>query len=247
MVARILSWWWNNRDHNRRPHVYLMKTVDRDSSSLQPPGHPGGVASSTRERSGAYRDKDAVCNQKDQQERDAIRAVLSGNANAYRVIVDRYQSPIYNLMLRMSRSESEALDLSQEAFIKAYENIKSFDGRARFFPWLYSISLNLARDHLRRMKIAPVCYEADPEMEVSDHAEESERMCLRLDAVRLGATLQKLPEDYREAVMLRYHHELSLQEVADALGLSLSGAKMRVSRGLERLRLMFRERNHEIR
>lgn len=181
----------------------------------------------------------------DQQvEQEAVRAVLSGNANAYRVIVDRYQRPIYNLMLRMSGSDSEAFDLSQEAFIKAYEKLDRFQGGARFFPWLYSISLNLARDYLRRKKIAPVSYEADPYEEAGDHTADSDMLCLRLDAARLGAALLKLPEEYREAVVLRYHHELPLQEVADALGLSLSGAKMRVSRGLERLRLMLTERNH---
>ncbi|WP_051272398.1 RNA polymerase sigma factor [Fundidesulfovibrio putealis] len=194
-----------------------------------------------------HRNKDVTSNDAEHQERDAIRAVLSGNANAYRVIVDRHQRPIYNLMLRMSGSEAEALDLSQEAFIKAYQNINKFNGSARFFPWLYSISMNVARDYLRRKKTAPVSYEEDPEEEVGDYAEESEKMCQRLDAARLSAAVLKLPEDYREAVMLRYHHELSLQEVADALGLTLSGAKMRVSRGLGRLRLMLREQNHAIR
>ena len=220
-----------------------MMGTDCVSSNRLSFGYPGEVASLAQGQPDVC-NKNVMSNDSDQQERDAIRAVLSGNANAYRVVVDRYQRPIYNLMLRMSGSEAEALDLSQEAFIKAYQNITKFNGCARFFPWLYSISMNVAHDYLRRKKIAPVSYEAEPEEEVGDYTEESEKMCLRLDAARLNAAVLKLPEDYREAVMLRYHHELSFQEVADALGLTLSGAKMRVSRGLGRLRLMLREKNH---
>ena len=65
---------------------------------------------------------------------------------------------------------------------------------------------------------------------------EEEKLCARLDAVRITSALEELPFDYREAVILRYHEELSMDEIASVLGISVSGAKMRVHRGLKKLR-----------
>jgi RNA polymerase sigma-70 factor, ECF subfamily len=170
-------------------------------------------------------------------EESLVYEILSGDVNAYALLVKRYQKPIYNLMLRMAGSEQDALDLTQETFVKAYEKLEKFDPSASFFPWLYTMGLNLARDFLRRAKRSPVeSYELEDNFSMD--IEQDDRMLDRIDNQEVLKGLQTLPLDYREALLLRFHEGLSVSEVAQALGLSLSAAKMRIHRGLLKLRQM---------
>jgi RNA polymerase sigma-70 factor, ECF subfamily len=168
-------------------------------------------------------------------EETLVHEILSGNVNSYGLLVKRYQKPIYNLMLRMTGSEQDALDLAQETFVRAYEKLEKFDPSAPFFPWLYTMGLNLARDFLRRAKRSPVePYETEDSY--STDIDQDDRLADQIDAQQVLEGLQTLPVDYREALLLRFHEGLSVSEVAYALGLSLSAAKMRIHRGLLRLR-----------
>lgn len=167
-----------------------------------------------------------------------ISEVLAGESDAYAVLVERYQKPIFNLMYRMTGSYGDALDLAQETFLKAFEQLHRFKQDKRFFPWLYTIGLNHSKNFLRQDKSsrnAPV-EECDFGCVLGDPRQEEEKMVLKLDSLRIHKALQQLPFDYREAVVLRYHEDLSMEEVSTALGISLSGAKMRVHRGIRKLR-----------
>jgi RNA polymerase sigma-70 factor (ECF subfamily) len=172
------------------------------------------------------------------EENRLINAILGGEVEAFAVLVHRYQRPIYNMMLRLTGHPEEAADLTQEAFLKVYENLERFRPNGRFFPWLYTIGLNLARDHQRRKKNVVEAGElplddGDLYQGPADHAA---ACLLRLDAERLPVLLAALPLEYREALVLRFHEGLTLRDVGLALGISTSGAKMRVQRGLQRLR-----------
>jgi RNA polymerase sigma-70 factor (ECF subfamily) len=173
-------------------------------------------------------------------DQQAISTVLTGEVNAFAVLVERYQKPIYNLMYRMTGSQADALDLAQETFIKAYEKLDRFKTGKKFFPWLYTIGLNHARNFLRRAQLEPSPVGEDWEEGVHQnyHGEEEDRLCQQLDHQRVQRALLELPMEYREAVLLRYQEELSMEDIAAALQLSVSGAKMRVHRGLDRLRRM---------
>jgi RNA polymerase sigma-70 factor (ECF subfamily) len=161
--------------------------------------------------------------------------ILSGDVNAYALLVKRYQKPILNLMLRMTGSEQDALDLTQETFVRAYEKLEKFNPSASFFPWLYTMGLNLARDFLRRAKRSPIeSYEPDDSFSIE--IDQYDRLADQIDVQKVSEVLQSLPVDYREALLLRFHEGLSVGEVAYALGLSLSAAKMRIHRGLLKLR-----------
>lgn len=175
-------------------------------------------------------------NQVDDQE--IIAAVLEGDSEAYAIIVERYQKPIYNLMHRLTGSQEDALDLAQDTFMKAYQKLYQFRPDAKFFPWLYTIGANHAKNFLRRRQFTHDSGSQNLEQaSTSDHAsEEEDRMCAQLDGRRLWHAMQQLPEDYREAVVLRYHEDLTMEDIATALDLSISGAKMRVHRGLNKLR-----------
>ena len=176
-----------------------------------------------------------------------VSAVLAGDVDAYAFLVQRYQKPIYNLMFRLTGSYADSLDLAQETFIKAYETLHRFRKGSRFFPWLYSIGLNHGRNFLRRKKIVQVLDLDDwEESSGLDHpGQEEDNLCARLDAHDLGKALSQIPVDYREAVVLRYHEELSMEEIATTLRVSVSGAKMRVHRGLRKLREILEKGYHE--
>ena len=168
-------------------------------------------------------------------EETLVYEILSGDVNAYALLVKRYQKPIFNLMLRMTGSEQDAVDLTQETFVRAYEKLEKFNPSAPFFPWLYTMGLNLARDFLRRAKRSPIdSYESENSFSVD--SDQEDRLADQIDIQQVQEGLQLLPVDYREALLLRFHEGLSVNEVAHALGLSLSGAKMRIHRGLLKLR-----------
>ena len=161
--------------------------------------------------------------------------ILSGDVNAYALLVKRYQKPILNLMLRMTGSEQDALDLTQETFVRAYEKLEKFNPSASFFPWLYTMGFNVARDFLRKVKRSPI-ESYDPENSFTVEFDQDDRLGDQIDIQKLQERLQLLPVDYREALLLRFHEGLSVNEVAQALDLSISGAKMRIHRGLLKLR-----------
>lgn len=177
---------------------------------------------------------------------EAIAAILDGDVNAYSTLVLRYQGAIFNLMYRMSGSYEDAADLAQETFIKAYDQLYRFQKGKKFFPWLYTIGLNHARNFLRDNKrsrlVALDDYEAGSGLDYPGQQEE--KIVEKLDHEQLYAALNQLPLDYREALILRYHEELPMEDVAEALSLKLSAAKMRVHRGLAKLRDIL-ENNHD--
>ena len=181
-----------------------------------------------------------------QQEQQVISAILAGDVDAYAVLVNRYQQPIFNLLFRMTSSYADAADLVQEAFIKAYEQLYRFRLGQKFFPWLYTIALNQTRNFLRKNKAektVPID-DCEPVSGLDYSAQQEELMCARLDGQRIQDALARLPFDYREAVILRYREELSMEDLAAALEISVSGAKMRVHRGLRKLREMMENDDH---
>jgi len=176
-----------------------------------------------------------------------IAAILGGDVNAYGTLVRRYQKPIFNLMYRMTGSHADALDLSQETFIKAYDKLRLFKTDRKFFPWLYTIGLNHVRNFIRDSKSDPVSFSEDFEEDAGFSMAHGmdDPLSAQIEAHHLEKALQRLPMEYREAVLLRYREEFSMEEIAEMLELSVSGAKMRVHRGLKKLRKMILGKNDE--
>ena len=180
-------------------------------------------------------------------DQQVIRAVMNGNANAYSILVQQYQKPIFNLMYRVTGSYEDAKDLAQETFIKAYEKLDHFRMGARFFPWLYTIGYNHARNFVQRSK--PFQQSSDEDFQNNSGldypSQQEERVLAQIDFLRIYQALELLPMDYREAVILHYHEGLSMEDIATALQLSVSGAKMRVHRGIKKLREIILGDDHE--
>jgi len=176
-------------------------------------------------------------------EAEIIREVLLGNPQPFESLVREYQRPVFNLMLRTVNDVDVAADLAQEAFTKAYARLETFKPGKRFFPWLYSLALNVARDHLRSQGRDFHVFMGDPAVMSRSEDRPDERQFVedRLDSDKVFAFVQEMAPKYREALLLRYKLDLSMQEIGEALGITVSGAKMRISRGLEMIRDKFKE------
>ncbi len=181
----------------------------------------------------------------EKKDNDIIQSVIEGDRDAYALLVDRYKTRIFNLAYRMTGSYEHANDLAQETFIKAFENLGRFDQKRAFFTWLYTIGLNIARNHLKKDRKASLCDTSENEtFSLRDNSQDPEHVMMSEQDIRyLNACLYHLPNDLREAVVLRFYQELSFEEIAEISGLSLSAAKMRAYRGLEKLRELMEEQS----
>ena len=175
---------------------------------------------------------------------EIVARVLQGDKQAYAVLIEAYQGPLFNLAFRMTGSYSDADDLTQEIFIKAYQNLYQFDQKKKYFTWLYTIGINLIRNYLNK--------------KARDHAHHTENHLLAeaqaqgsgsgegglVSEERLGRlekAMQQLPVDLREAIILKYHQDLTFEEVAAVTGDTLGAVKMRIYRGLKQLKQLMDE------
>jgi len=173
------------------------------------------------------------------EENQIVERVLQGECGAFAALVDAYKGMIFNLAFRMTGSRQDADDLSQETFISAYRNIRQFDPRKRFFTWIYTIGLNIIRNYLKkqgREMTRENTARSSSETGIGQGAQAELDVMQAQEASRLEISLQKLPADLREAVVLRFYQDLSFEEIAAISEASLSAIKMRVYRGLEQLK-----------
>jgi RNA polymerase sigma-70 factor (ECF subfamily) len=182
----------------------------------------------------------------DREEKRIIECVRKGNHRDYALLVDRYKVPLFNLAYRMTGNYDDAEDLAQETFVKAFENLDHFDNNRRFFTWLYTIGLNLIRNHLKKESRIVACYPPEDSLERVEEngtGNNPERHVMDKEDINiLNLSLLRLPDDLREAIILRFQQGLSFNDIAEVSGISPSAAKMRVYRGLERLRGLVRQK-----
>lgn len=179
------------------------------------------------------------------EENQIVERVLKGEREAFAALLDAYKGAIFNLAFRMTDSYQDADDLSQETFIRAYRNLRQFDPQKRFFTWIYTIGLNLIRNHMKkrgREMSRENATRSSSEAGIDQGAQTERDMMQAQEIRRLEICLQKLPTDLREAVVLRFYQDLSFEEIATISDASLSAVKMRVYRGLEQLKRMFTQK-----
>ncbi|MCL6573561.1 MAG: RNA polymerase sigma factor SigW [Bacillus sp. (in: Bacteria)] len=177
-----------------------------------------------------------------------IKQVIKGDQDAFGEIVEIYKNSVYQLCFRMVGNRHEAEDMAQEAFIRAYVNINSFNQDLKFSTWLFRIATNLCIDRLRKKKPD---YFLDAEVAGTEgltmYSQVPSKKPLpeaELESLELQETVQKeilkLPEKYRSAIVLKYMEELSLNEISEILDLPLGTVKTRIHRGREALRKQLR-------
>ena len=172
-----------------------------------------------------------------------IDEVRKGDVNAFEAIVREYEKNVYNIALRMSGDREDALDISQESFLKAYHALENFRGDSKFSVWLYRIVSNTCLDFLReRKRRAEVSLSVEDdegetaEREIADDTLSPERLYerkLTREAVRRG--LMSLPEDQREILLLREIQGLSYEEIGSVLSLESGTVKSRIFRARKKL------------
>ncbi|THB64922.1 MAG: RNA polymerase sigma factor [Desulfovibrio sp.] len=161
-----------------------------------------------------------------------------GDMEAFSMLVAKHQEAVFNLALRMTGVYQDAEDLAQDTFLRIHAKLgDSYDPERPFAPWMFAICLNLVRDHLRKKSRGRKLYEQEqPAIEHAPGPEE--KVADAQSHHNLGLCLAELPVSLRGAVVMRYYLDLSFADIAAAMGVSLSTAKMRVYRGLDKLRAM---------
>jgi RNA polymerase sigma-70 factor (ECF subfamily) len=167
------------------------------------------------------------------QERAWIEQALQGDRAAFGLLVRAYERPVYNLTYRMLGNAVEAEDAAQETFLRAYSKLASFQPERRFVNWLLSIASNHCIDRLRRRSRAPQLSLDEPLPPLwlaSDNDPPHEVVHRKQEREQVRAALNALPSDYRAAVVLRYWHGMSYEEIAATTGATESAIKSRLHR-----------------
>ena len=174
-----------------------------------------------------------------QDEARLVAAAKGGDPQAFEVLVRRHKDRVLNLAYRIVGDADEANDVTQETLISAFQLLPSFRGRSAFATWLYRITVNAARQHLRSRGRREVRWEKWGVIEAASQVEQTEAGSQQGPLVGL---LQELPEKHRVAMALFYLEELSLQEIAGVLRAPVGSVKVWLLRGREKLRCLAEER-----
>ncbi len=156
------------------------------------------------------------------EDRDLIAQARRGHVDAYNVLVSRWEKRVFNYLLRLVGHREDALDLSQDVFLKAYQNLRKLDDPAKFTGWLFRIAHNEAYSLLRKSR---------PEGELGAEpktAESSARMFPMELSLAVQGALGKLSGDQREAVLLKVYQGFKFEEIAEILDCPVSTVKSRV-------------------
>jgi RNA polymerase sigma-70 factor (ECF subfamily) len=174
-------------------------------------------------------------------DRELVRRVKKGDKSAFDLLVLKYQHKIVKLVMRYVKDPSEALDVAQEAFLKAYRAIGAFRGDSAFYTWLYRIAINTAKNHLVAARRRPVDFELD--LQDPDQYELSNRLkdvdtpegLLLSNEIREAVedAIRGLPEDLRTAILLRELEGMSYEEIAEAMTCPVGTVRSRIFRARE--------------
>jgi RNA polymerase sigma-70 factor (ECF subfamily) len=161
---------------------------------------------------------------------DLIARTKRGKVEAYNILVSRWEKRIFNYLLRLVGNREDAMDLSQEVFLKAYQNLGKLQDASRFGPWLFRIAHNEAFSQLRR-KRPEVELGSGPAVELARPRLEPLELTL---AVRRA--LERLSDDQREAIILKIYQGFKFEEMAEVLDCPVSTVKSRVYAAFEVLK-----------
>lgn len=168
-----------------------------------------------------------------------LEQARKGDKIAFGKLVDAYQGPVYNLAYRMLGNSGEAEEAAQEAFIRAFTRLDSYDPAHKFSTWLLSITSNYCIDLIRKRRALLLSIDEPlpphPAL-MSDNAKGPEVQVMNSEREKMVQTLlAELQPDYRQAVVLRYWYELSYDEIAEVMDTTVSAIKSRLFRARRQL------------
>lgn len=172
-----------------------------------------------------------------------VDAALSGDQRAYQMLVQKYQKPLYFHILKMVRNRDIVDDLVQEAFLKAFDCLQSYNKEYAFSTWIYRIATNHSIDYLRKKKLNTLSIdepvpgkEGEMKMDLPDEYSHTDRDIIRKQRrTFIRNAIESLPEKYRVVIRMRHMDEMSYEEISEELNLPLGTVKAHIFRARELL------------
>jgi RNA polymerase sigma factor (sigma-70 family) len=179
-----------------------------------------------------------------------IDEAIAGKQEAYERLMTKYRQLIYNLIFRMIRNKEDVQDLTQEAFIKAFNSLEKFDKQFSFSTWLFKIATNNCIDYLRKKKLNTFSIDKeisngddDYQFEIPDHERIPDKNILDKERKKiLEDAIESLPSKYKSVILLRHRDEKDYEEIAKKLKLPLGTVKAHIFRGRELLNKYLKDR-----
>lgn len=204
---------------------------------------PAGGGSMARTRQKPRQGPEACASARTDEQ--LVASVLDGRGTDFELLVRRHQAAVYNFVYRMLHDTEEALDLTQEVFLKVFCSLERFDPRYRFTTWMYRIASNAAIDQIRRRRSGSTL-SLDAPMNSEDPASvrevagslpsPDEMLQARETQDHLEEAIRGLPDDYRQVLLLRHQGERRYDEIARITGLPIGTVKNRIFRAREMLK-----------
>jgi RNA polymerase sigma-70 factor, ECF subfamily len=179
----------------------------------------------------------------DKNDQAAIGAVLAGDKNAYGALVVGHSARLFRVAFRITGNEADAEDVVQEAFLRGYRKLESFESRSDFGTWIYRIAVRCALNRIggaHTDENSRIAEQSDPEqnqVQVADSAADPERLLLSGEISAMQETaMHSLTPTERTAFVLRHMEERTSEEIATTLGIAPNAAKQAVFRAVQKLR-----------
>lgn len=170
-------------------------------------------------------------------ERELIRKAKQGNLYPFEQLVKKYQKNMYRLAFRMTKDHDSADDLAQETFVKAFTSIGSFKEEYSFYPWIFKICMNLSINYLKKKKFTVSESELEPyKLEDKKTAGDPMSQLMKDELMdRIERSIDRLPPRFKAVFILKVYEELSYEQIAKSLNISVGTVMSRLFRARERL------------
>jgi RNA polymerase sigma-70 factor (ECF subfamily) len=159
-----------------------------------------------------------------EQEQIIIESILAGQIDQYRILVGKYQNPVFRLIMKIVGNYDDAKDLTQDVFVKAFESMKQYKPQYKFFSWIYRIAINEALLFVKRKRnFRQIESVTDPACHLPDQTPDYENR-----EKLLNNAINDLAESYKSVILLKYYSDLSYTEMAETLSLPEKTVKSRL-------------------
>jgi RNA polymerase sigma-70 factor (ECF subfamily) len=184
-----------------------------------------------------------MVNQQELRDEELVALCQRGQRDCFDVLVHRYMEKAFHIAFNFTRDTEIAKDLSQDAFVRAYANLKQFDGRSSFYTWFYRIVVNLCLDHARRQRrvgwesLDQMSEESGEQAEFADSTFAPDQHAIAGETQRrVDQTLETMPKKQRTAFLLRNHQGLSIADVAKVMKTTEGTVRVYLHRAVAALR-----------
>lgn len=170
---------------------------------------------------------------------DLVRETLEGQQLSFQLLVERHQGRLFAVVRNYTRNTAEVEDIVQDAFLKAFKRLDSFQHQASFSTWLQRIAINTALDFIKRLSRSPIRSVEDPEI-LAERVPQVLAPSARLEREEISKitheALEELPEIFRSVIVMREFEECTYQEIADLLEISIGTVESRLYRARARFK-----------